>query len=158
MSPDQAAELLQIPERGGDLLKRYTEEDNVAKAIQAVQAGFAPHDVCSMYGLPYDPEEAAALEAESDAENPIKVFECKTARCRNKNKVATASAPEGEEVEPPECPTCHQPMTYIMAVEDPDEISHMPRVKVKAPRMADPLSRTDKHREGSPWEDADEDD
>lgn len=147
MTPDQAAALLQIPERGIELLQRYQEEDNIAKAIQAVQGGFTPSDVAQLYSLPYE-----ASEEEPEAqEGDIKVYECKTARCRQKNRVSTAS---GDVV--PTCPSCQQDMYFVMTVADAEEISHMRRTYVPAGRIADPLARTDKHRDGSPWEDVDD--
>jgi hypothetical protein len=38
LNPDQAAEMLQVEERGIDLLKRVNEDEKLAKAIQQVQS------------------------------------------------------------------------------------------------------------------------
>jgi hypothetical protein len=136
LSPDEAAALLQIPERGPDLVKRCLADDLINKAVQMVGSGFTPSDVASALGLPWD-KTVYDEEVKTNLEGKIKVWECKTIRCRQKGKVATASAS-------PECPSCGVDMTFIMAVDDPDEISHMARVNMGRPRVKDPLHRTDR--------------
>lgn len=133
MLPDKAAEILQIPERGMELLDRCENEPKVLKAIEMVTAGFEPADVARKYGLEYEaPEEAGPLENEG-----INVWECRTPRCRQKGRVATAT-------NEPMCPQCGQPMSFLMNVEDAAQISHMARVTLGRPNIKDPNYRTDK--------------
>jgi hypothetical protein len=137
MNPDQAAEMLQVEERGIDLLKKVNENEKLAKAIQQVQAGFAPADVAQLYGLDWDPEQAGAQSGPTGEFGAINVWECKTQRCRQKGRVSTAS-------NAPRCPSCGQEMTWVMEVMDEGEIGHMRRTFVPDPGLRDPLSRTDK--------------
>lgn len=133
MSPDEAAAKLQLEERGLALLRRYDDEPNIAKAIGMVREGFLPRDVAALCELPYDEE-----DEQPETEGEVKVWECKTPRCRQKGRVATAT-------EAAICPSCRQPMEFLMAVDDEDEISHMRRIRVPMPQgLVDPLERTDK--------------
>lgn len=134
-TPDQAAELLQIPERGPDLVRRCLEEEAISKAIQMVGAGFGPSDVAQALGLPWSAE-AHEEFVEEQLEGKIKVWECKTLRCKQKGKVSTAD-------EAPPCPSCGVEMIFLMAVESAAEISHMARVSLKS-GISDPLKRTDR--------------
>lgn len=138
MNPDQAAELLQLEERGLALLKLCEENDKIYKAIQKVQAGFSPRDVAALYGLDYDVE-----EEELESTGNIQVWQCRTARCRQRERVSTAD-------DQPDCPGCGKPMHYMMSVEDAEEISHLRRTTVGRPRIDDPLYRTDRTRENAP--------
>lgn len=146
MTADQAAAMLQIPERGVELLRRYESEDKIAKAIQAIQSGFKPAEVCELYGLPYESNEEDGGDFDEVA--PIQVYECNTPRCKQKGKVSTAS---GDTI--PDCPSCHKSMNFLMSVFDPAEVSHMARTYVPTGGIKDPLYRTDRYREGSPYED-----
>lgn len=134
MTADQAAERLGLPERGIELLERANEEENIFKALQAVQTGFNPRDVCKLYELEWsEPEE----QPDDEVDGAIQVWECKTPRCRNKNRIATAT-------NPPDCPLCHQAMTFVTSVDEADEVAHMRRIYLRDPGIGDPLSRTDK--------------
>lgn len=150
MNPDRAAELLQIPERGLDLLTRFEEEGPIAKAIRAVQAGFAPADVAAMYSLSYD---ATVLQDEEVSDDDVRegklfVYECQTKRCKQKGRVATSSiSPEDEEHDKPTCPSCSVPMIFLMAAEDEADINHLRRTYLPRARIADPLGRTDQGRD-----------
>jgi hypothetical protein len=132
VTPDQAAKLLQIEERGVDLLQRCNEDETLGKAIQSVQQGFEPADVCKLYKLPFD---------ESYAETPtgdgIPVWECKTPRCAQNGRVSTAS-------DVPDCPGCGRPMTFFREVEDVSEIGHMKRTQLSNMGLSDPTYRTDR--------------
>jgi hypothetical protein len=66
MNPDQAAEMLQVEERGIDLLKRVNEDETLAKAIQQVQSGFDPKDVAELYGLDFDKVRVEGPSGESE--------------------------------------------------------------------------------------------
>jgi hypothetical protein len=136
LSPDEAAELLQIPERGPDLVKRCLTDDLINKAVQMVGSGFTPSDVASALGLPWD-KDVYEGTVKTQLEGKIKVWECKTIRCRQKGRVATAS-------ESPVCPSCGVDMAFLMAVDDPEEISHMARLSLGRPSIKDPLHRTDR--------------
>jgi hypothetical protein len=136
VDPDQAAKLLQIEERGPDLVKRCLEDDQIRKAIEMVCSGFTPSDVAQALGLPWNREEYEEVVEES-LEGKIKVWQCNTIRCRQKGRVATASAEQ-------DCPSCGQPMKFLMAVDDADEIAHMHRISVGRPNVKDPLARTDR--------------
>lgn len=133
MTPDKAAEMLQIPERGMDLLKRCDEDEKVAKAITQIQAGFAPRDVAKLYGLDYDESEVVP----EFTGRGIGVWQCSTERCKQKERVSTAS-------EQPRCPGCRQLMPFLMEVTHTEEVNHMRRTFVPDPGIADPLARTDK--------------
>jgi hypothetical protein len=132
--PDQAAELLQLEERGLELLQRCDEDAKLMKAIQQVVLGFAPRDVAKMYGLDWvEPE----VEDDGPAPDKIHVWVCKTNRCMNREKVTTAT-------NPPNCPRCRQPAQWLMDIDTPDEISHMARMSLPNPGLTDPLARTDR--------------
>jgi len=149
LNPDRAAELLQIPERGLDLLTRFEEEGPIAKAIRAVQAGFAPADVATMYGLRYERPVHEDEEVSDDEQSGnLFVYECQTNRCRQKGRVATSSInPQDPESEPTLCPSCGQPMVFLLSCEDENDIHHLRRTFLPRARIADPLARTDQGRE-----------
>jgi hypothetical protein len=134
VTPDQAAERLQLEERGTDLLKRCDEDPQIFKAIQMILAGFEPKVVAETYNLDFD-----EAEVEQEAEGEIKVWECTTNRCRQKGRVSTAS-------EVPNCPSCRQEMSYVTSVMHPEEVSHMRKTFIPDPGLADPLARTDRTR------------
>lgn len=136
-TPDQAAEALQIPERGPDLVTRCLNDETIAKAIQMVGGGFSASDVAQALGLPWD-KEVYEDQVETDLEGKIKVWECKTNRCRQKGAVSTAD-------EAPDCPSCGIVMVFLMAINDADEISHMRRTTLKV-KISDPLARTDRNK------------
>lgn len=149
-TPDQAAELLQLEERGPDLVRRCLSDEKVNKAIQMVASGFSPSDVAQALDLPWS-REVHDDSVETQLEGKIKVWECKTLRCKQKGKVSTAD-------EAPNCPSCSVEMSFLMAVDDPREISHMARTRTSA-NIADPLKRTDRTRENVPsgdWDDEDD--
>jgi hypothetical protein len=135
LNPDQAAEMLQVEERGVDLLKRVNEDETLAKAIQQVQSGFNPADVADLYGIPFDRD--SAQPGPSGEIGAINVWECKTQRCRQRGRVSTGTTQ-------PNCPSCGNQMTWVMEVMDEGEIGHMRRTYVPDPGLRDPLSRTDK--------------
>lgn len=134
MTPDQAAAKLQIEERGLKLLKLCEAEPAIFKALQAVQSGFSAADVAEMYELEWSAEED---DAPDETEGAINVWECKTTRCRQKGRVSTAT-------DPPQCPSCHQEMEFLMSVNDQEDIGHMRRTYVPNPGLNDPLARTDR--------------
>jgi hypothetical protein len=140
-TPDQAAELLQLEERGPDLVRRCLTDETINRAIQMVASGFSPSDVAQALDLPWS-REAHEESVEASLEGRIKVWECKTIRCRQKGKVSTAD-------DAPSCPSCGVEMSFLMAIDNPEEISHMARVSVTA-RISDPLARTDRTRENAP--------
>jgi hypothetical protein len=127
--------MLQVEERGIDLLKRVNEDEKLAKAIQQVQSGFDPRDVAQLYGLDWDEENV--VSGPTGELGAINVWECKTQRCRQRGRVSTAS-------DAPSCPSCGQKMTWVMEVMDEGEIGHMRRTYVPDPGLSDPLARTDK--------------
>ena len=142
MNADRAAELLQIPERGLDLLKRFEEDESIKKAITAVQSGFAPTDVASMYGLSYDDH---LLPEAGVPDGSIHVYECQTRQCKQKGRVATCSLAVDEEgVEDlTRCPGCNLSMVYIMSVEDEGDIS-LRRTRTPKSRFHDEMHGVDK--------------
>lgn len=152
MTPDTAAKLLQIPERGIELLQRFEEDENIRKAISAVQQGFAPADVARMYELEWDEEEVEEEKPEEhDPEGTIHVYECTTKRCRQKGRVATSSVgpdPEWgdpEEVQPPpSCPSCGTMMHYVMTVSHESDINHLKRTYLPKARMHDDMHGVDR--------------
>lgn len=155
MNADRAAELLQIPERGLDLLQRYEEDEGIRKAIQAVQAGFSASDVARMYNLQFDEE---AEDEETVSEGNVHVYECQSKRCRQKGRVATASVlPDDENFVEDliKCSGCRQPMVYVRSVEHEDDIGNLRRARSPRAKMDDPLGRTDK---GQGRDTGDEDD
>lgn len=146
MNADRAAELLQIPERGLDLLQRFEAEPQVQKAIQAVQSGFAPVDVAKMYELTYDEE----LEEEKIvSEGDIHVYECQTKRCKQKNRVATCSLGPDEDgvLDLTNCPGCGYHMVYVMSVEDEGDIEFR-RTGASKVRFHDAMHGVDKSGQG----------
>jgi hypothetical protein len=132
MVPDRAAELLQLPERGLDLLERIEAEPNILKAIERVQMGFDPKAVAAMFHLPFEAE----AEEEPQQEG-INVWQCRTPRCKQRERVSTAT-------NRPQCPSCGIDMEFLQNVEDAIEISHMKRTQLVASGLPDPLARTDK--------------
>lgn len=152
MTPDTAAKLLQIPERGIELLQRFEEDENIKKAISAVQQGFAPADVASMYELDWDEEEIEDDKPEGhDDEGHIHIYECTTKQCRQKGRVATSSTgpdPEWDDPDevqpPPSCPSCGQLMHYVMSVVDESDINHLKRTYLPKARMHDSMHGVDK--------------
>jgi rRNA maturation endonuclease Nob1 len=146
MDPDEAAELLQIEERGAELVKRCLSDDLINKAIQMVGSGFSPSDVASALGLKWS-REAYEEHVEESLEGKIKVWQCETIRCKQKGKVATAT-------NAPMCPDCGKECKFVMAVDSADEISHMARMSLGRPNVKDPLKRTD--RTAAPYEVPDE--
>ena len=149
-TPDESAELLQIEERGPDLVKRCLDDPQIRKAVQMVAAGFSPSDVAQALELPWSAELHEEY-VEEQLEGKIKVWECKTHRCKQRDRVATAD-------DPPDCPSCGVEMKFLMAVDSPSEIGHMQRINVHT-AIPDPLSRTDRTRENIPvgdWDDGDE--
>lgn len=140
-TPDQAAELLQLEERGPDLVRRCLTDEKINKAIQMVASGFSPSDVAQAMELPWS-REAHEDAVEANMEGRIKVWECKTTRCKQKGKVSTAD-------NAPHCPSCGVEMSFLMAVDDAREISHMARTSVVS-HAGDPLARTDRTRESAP--------
>jgi hypothetical protein len=138
VDPDTAAEMLQIKERGLDLLRRCEDEPFIMKALQNVQVGFAPRDVAALYKLPFNVE-----EEEHQSVGEIHVWECRTARCRQKNRISTGTQQQT-------CPSCRQPMHHLMDVDHPDEVAHMLRTFVPDPHIQDPLHRTDRTRDSAP--------
>jgi hypothetical protein len=141
VNPDAAAALLQIEERGLALLQLCNENEDIAKAISNIQSGFEPRDVAKLYGLEWTEPEPEEPEGPDTAR--INVWTCKTARCRQKERVSTATVQ-------PQCPSCSQPMDFLMAVEYEEDISHMRRTFVPEPRIKDPLERTDRWRDSAP--------
>jgi hypothetical protein len=117
-----------------------------------VASGFSPSDVAQALDLPWS-RESYETAIEVSLEGKIKVWECKTHRCKQKGKVSTADLP-------PTCPSCSVEMSFLMAVDDAREISHMARTSIHA-NIGDPLSRTDRTRENAPtgraFDDEDED-
>lgn len=142
MNADRAAELLQIPERGLDLLQRFEEDAKVQKAIQAVQSGFAPADVARMYELTFDEDLEEAAEV---FEGDIYVYECQSRGCKQKGRVATCSlAPDDEGVEDlTRCPECRQLMVFVMSVEDEGDIT-LRRTRTPKARIHDAMHGVDK--------------
>jgi hypothetical protein len=51
MSPEEAAALLQIPERGEALLERVERDPNVARAMGEVANGERPEGVAAKYDM-----------------------------------------------------------------------------------------------------------
>jgi hypothetical protein len=135
MNPDQAAQMLQVEERGIDLLKKVNEDEKLAKAIQQVQSGFDPKDVAELYGLDFD--QGQVVEGPSGESDTINVWECKTQRCRQRGRVSTGGSQ-------PNCPSCSEQMTWVTEVLHEGEIGHMRRTYVPDPGLRDPLARTDK--------------
>jgi hypothetical protein len=129
--------MLQLQERGRELLARTMQEPEIQQALTAVINGFAPRDVCEMFHLPWDESQAVPEGPASPDEEGINVWECQTNRCRQKGKVATAT-------NPPQCPSCGNNMNFLMVIQDPGEISHMARTDMGGSRIADPFGRTDK--------------
>lgn len=142
MNADRAAELLQIPERGLELLQRFEEDEQVKKAIQAVQSGFSPSDVAAMYGLPYDDE---VLQESEVSDGDIHVYECQTRKCRQKGRVATCSlGPDEDGVDDlTVCPGCGVKMIYVMSVEDEGDIT-LRRTRTPKSRMHDYMHGVDR--------------
>lgn len=145
MNADRAAELLQIPERGLDLLRKFEEEESVQKAIAAVQAGFAPGDVAAMYDLPY--EESLSVSEIVQSDGSVHVYECQTKGCRLKGRVATCSLKPDDEGFVEElimCPKCRQKMVYQTTVDHEDEIGELRRVYSARARIHDSMHGVDK--------------
>jgi hypothetical protein len=140
-TPDQCAELLQIPERGPALVKRCLEDERISKAVQMVASGFSPSDVAQALELDWSAQ-AHEEYVEQELEGKIKVWECTTIRCKQKGKVSTAE-------EAPNCPQCGREMAFVMAVDSAAEISHMARTSLVV-SISDPLSRTDRTRDSAP--------
>lgn len=166
MTPDRAAELLQIPERGIELLKRFEAEEVIQRAVSAVQQGFTPADVAEMYGLEYEPPDPEDEMPEGHVpEGQIHVYECTTRRCRQKGRVATSSVGPDDDWEnpefpgrPPTCPSCHDLMHFVMSVEDEMDITHLKRTYLPKARVHDDMHGVDKsgNRSGAGGDEDDE--
>lgn len=151
-TPDECAELLQIPERGADLVKRCLQDVVMSKAINMVASGFSPSDVAQALDLDWSSKAHEEL-IEDQLDGKIKVWECTTMRCKQRGRVSTAD-------NAPNCPQCGLEMKFLMAVDSPAEIGHMARTSLGA-NIPDPLARTDRTREGAPdsragWDDGDD--
>lgn len=148
MNPDRAAELLQIPERGIELLQRFNEDETIRKALQAVESGFDPTDVATMYGLPYDQGLQVPEAVLEDA--PIHVYECQTHRCRQKGRVATSSVTPDEADEDLAkaalitCQSCSNRMVFVKSVEDEWELGQLKRTSMPRTRVHDSMHGVDK--------------
>lgn len=150
MNADRAAELLQIPERGLDLLHRFNEDEATNKAIRAVEAGFPPADVAAMYELPYDTSEVVQDDEEVPSEGSIHVYECQTNRCRQKGRVATSSVTPDEADEDLAaaalitCQSCGRRMIFVKSVESEWDLADFKRIALPRTRMHDSMHGVDK--------------
>jgi hypothetical protein len=148
MSPDRAAELLQIPERGLDLLQRFNEDETIRKALQAVESGFDPADVAEMYKLPYDQGMQTSETVLEDAS--VHVYECQTNRCRQKGRVATSSVTPDEADEDISaaalitCQSCGKRMVFVKSVEDEWELGQLKRASLPRTRVHDSMHGVDR--------------
>lgn len=154
MNPDRAAELLQIPERGLELLQRFEEDEQIRKAIQAVQAGFSPADVASMYDLPFEGTGGESDETEA-TEGSIFIYECQSPRCRQKGRVATSSVSPEQALEDEAsaalitCAFCRQKMVCVKSVEHEWELGNLKRTRLPTANIHDSMHGVDRTGLGS---------
>jgi hypothetical protein len=150
MSPDRAAELLQIPERGLDLLQRFNEDETIRKALQAVEAGFAPQDVAEMYGLPFNASEILLDDEDVPSEGSIHVYECQTRQCRQKGRVATSTVAPDEADEDAakaalvSCPSCGRRMILVKSVESEWDLGDLRRTRSPKASFHDSMHGVDR--------------
>lgn len=150
MNADRAAELLQIPERGLDLLQRFNEDEATNKAIRAVESGFAPRDVAEMYGLPFNASEVVLNDEDVSSEGGIHVYECQTRRCPQKGRVATSSVTPDEADEDDAlaalitCVSCRKRMIFVKSVEGEEDLVDLKRTRTPKARFHDSMHGVDK--------------